>query len=117
MPVMTRITTTHAVADRNNRVASDEPRIRARSRTRQAGFRTRPCPDQRPSAALLQDFWSRTLQSSTLRRRRQEIAEAAHGLDDVDLELLADAADEHFDGVGIAVKILVVKVFDQFGTR
>ena len=29
MPVMSRITTTHAVADRNSRVASELPRIRA----------------------------------------------------------------------------------------
>ena len=48
---------------------------------------------------------------------REQIAEPAHGLDDVDAELLADAADEHLDGVGIAVEVLVVEMLDQFGAR
>src|SRR5215210_6347988 len=48
---------------------------------------------------------------------REEITETAHGLDDVDAELLADAADKHFDGVGIAVEVLVVEMLDQFGAR
>src|SRR5262245_14808378 len=50
-------------------------------------------------------------------RRAQQIAEAAHRLDAVDAELLADAADEHFDGVGIAIEVLVVEMLDQFRTR
>src|ERR1700730_9382063 len=50
-------------------------------------------------------------------RRRQQITEAAHGLDDLDAELLANAADEHLDGVGIAVEILIVEMLDQFGAR
>src|SRR4051812_46520125 len=59
----------------------------------------------------------KTLWSRAGRRRRQEIAEPTHGLDDIDVELLADTANEHFDGVGIAIKILVVEMFDQFGAR
>ena len=51
------------------------------------------------------------------RRRRQQIAEAAHGLDDVDIELLADAADEHLDRIGVAVEVLIVEMLDQFGAR
>src|ERR1700733_2323346 len=47
----------------------------------------------------------------------QQITEAAHRLNHIDAELLADAADEHFDGIGVAVKILIVKMLDQFGAR
>src|SRR5215471_17375364 len=50
-------------------------------------------------------------------RRAQEIAEPAHGLDDVDPELLADTADEHLDGVGVAIEVLVVEMLDQLGAR
>ena len=42
--------------------------------------------------------------------RIEKIAQAAHGLDDVEAELLAQPADEHLDGVRIAVEVLVVKV-------
>src|SRR6185295_7468723 len=49
--------------------------------------------------------------------RREQVAEPAHGLDHVDAELLADAADEHLDGVAVAIKVLIVKVLDQFGAR
>src|ERR1700728_2428815 len=47
--------------------------------------------------------------------RREQIAEAPHGLNHVNAELLADAADEDLDGVGVAVEILIVKMLDQFG--
>src|SRR5882762_6524255 len=47
----------------------------------------------------------------------EKVAEAAHGLDDLDAELLADAPDEDLDGVGIAVEVLVVEMLDQFGAR
>src|SRR5580700_11554002 len=47
--------------------------------------------------------------------RREQITETAHRLDYVDAELFADAADEHFDGVGIAVEILVVEMLDKLG--
>src|SRR5215216_2261572 len=49
--------------------------------------------------------------------RREEIAEAAHGLDNIDAELLAHAADKYFDGVGVAVEVLVVKMLDEFAAR
>src|SRR5215467_12193178 len=48
---------------------------------------------------------------------REQIPEAAHGLDDLDAELLADAPDEDLDGVGIAVEVLVVEMLDQLGAR
>src|SRR5579871_4915309 len=48
---------------------------------------------------------------------RQQISETAHGLDDVDVELLADTSHEHLDGVGVAVKILVVEMLDELGAR
>ena len=47
--------------------------------------------------------------------RSEEVAQPADGLDDIDVQLLADAANEHFDGVGIAVEILVVEMFNQLG--
>src|SRR5256885_11300741 len=50
-------------------------------------------------------------------RRGEKIAQAADGLDDLDAELLANAADEHLDGVGVAVEVLVVEVLDQLGAR
>src|ERR1700748_3290223 len=48
---------------------------------------------------------------------RQQISEAPDGLDDVDIQLFADAADEHLDGVGVAVEVLVVEMLDQLGAR
>src|SRR6516165_191457 len=78
MPVATRMTTVHAVADRNRRSASELARIGGRS---------------------------------------QEITEAAHGLDDLNAQLLADTADEHLNGIGIAVEVLVVEMLYQLGTR
>src|SRR5712691_1386803 len=59
----------------------------------------------------------RASELSRIARRREQIAEPAHGLDDVDAELLADAADENFDGVGIAVEILIVEMLDQLAAR
>src|ERR1700722_1040417 len=50
-------------------------------------------------------------------RRGEQIAEPAHGLDHVDAELLADAADEDLDGVRVAVEILVIEMLDQLGAR
>src|ERR1700722_13809590 len=47
--------------------------------------------------------------------RRQQITETAYGLDHIDAEFFADAPDEHFDGVGIAVEILVVEMLDKLG--
>jgi hypothetical protein len=48
-------------------------------------------------------------------RRGQAIAEPAHRFDAVSADLLAQPADEHLDGVRIAVEILIVEVLDQFG--
>src|SRR5215471_3413181 len=50
-------------------------------------------------------------------RGSEHIAEPAHGLDDVDAELLAHAADEDLDGVGVAVEILIVEMLDQLAAR
>src|SRR5580698_928327 len=47
----------------------------------------------------------------------QAVAQAAHGLDQIGVQLFAQPADEHFDGVGVAVEILVVKMLDQFAAR
>src|SRR5262252_10934408 len=47
----------------------------------------------------------------------EQIAEPAHGLDDIDAELFADAADEHLDGIGVAIEVLVVEMLDQFAAR
>src|ERR1700687_2395710 len=80
MPVMTRMTTAQAVAERKRRSASELARI-----------------------------------SVSCAGRSEQITEAAHGLDDFDAELLADAADEHLDGVAVAVEVLVVEMLDQFG--
>ena len=45
------------------------------------------------------------------------IAHAADGLQHIDAELLAQAADEDLDGVRVAVEILVVEMLDQLGAR
>ncbi len=49
--------------------------------------------------------------------RHEQIAEPAHGLDHLDVQLLAQPADEDLDGVGIAVEVLVVEMLDQLGAR
>jgi len=55
--------------------------------------------------------------ASAHRPGSQQITEAANGLNDLDAELLADTADKHLDGIGIAVEVLVVEMLDKFGTR
>src|SRR5687767_14562334 len=45
----------------------------------------------------------------------EAVAKSTDGGDHVGTQLLADAGDEDLDGVGIAVEILVVDVFDQLG--
>src|SRR5687767_14341800 len=45
----------------------------------------------------------------------EAVAKSTDGSDHVGTQLLADAGDEDLDGVGIAVEILVVDVFDQLG--
>src|SRR5579864_3426176 len=51
------------------------------------------------------------------RRIVETIAETAHGLNQVGVELLAQAADEHLDRIGIAIEILLIEMFDEFGAR
>src|SRR5918996_4351322 len=50
-------------------------------------------------------------------RRTDAVAESARRLDHVDAELPAQAADEHLDGVGIPVEVLVVQMLGQLGAR
>src|SRR5579862_6157803 len=50
-------------------------------------------------------------------RSDDPVAEPAHRLDDVDRQFLAQPPDEHLDGVGVAVEVLVVEVLDQLGAR
>src|SRR5262245_17813891 len=92
MPVSTRITTIQVVAEKNKRSASELARIG-------------PYPVTVALAGL-----ARILRS-------EQIPEPAHGLDHIDAELFPDAPDEHLDGVGVAVEILVVEMLDQFGAR
>src|SRR5215470_4439855 len=47
----------------------------------------------------------------------EQVTQPPHRLDHVDAELLANPSDEDLDGVGVAIKILVVKVLDQLRTR
>src|SRR5690242_17754129 len=54
---------------------------------------------------------------STRVGRREQISQAAHRLDDLDAQLLANAADEHFDRIRIAIEILIVKMFNQLRAR
>src|SRR3954463_7440437 len=55
------------------------------------------------------------MNASLCPRVLEAVAEAADGGDDVGAELLADAGDEHLDGVRIAVEILIVNMLDQLG--
>ncbi len=50
-------------------------------------------------------------------RRHDPVSEAADRLDQVGRHLLAEPPDEHLDGVGIAIEVLVIEVFDQLGPR
>ncbi len=60
----------------------------------------------------------RRMESLCFRSRRarclRNIAKAAHGLDHIDAELLAQPPDEDLDRVGIAIEILIIKMFHQF---
>src|SRR5258705_13805206 len=47
----------------------------------------------------------------------EQVTEASYRLDYVDPQLLANPSDEHLDGVGIAIKVLVVKMLDQLRAR
>src|SRR4029079_11237491 len=54
---------------------------------------------------------------SLIVRVREAVAEPADSLDEIDGKLLAQASDEHLDGVGVAVEILLVEMLDQLGAR
>src|SRR4029078_12751204 len=54
---------------------------------------------------------------SLIVRVREAVAEPADSLDEIDGELLAEAPDEHLDGIGVAVEILLVEMLDQLGAR
>src|SRR5690349_14833844 len=98
---MTRMITVQAVAERNSRTASELLRRRFAP---EAGL-------ERVKGKL------KTNAMSARVGRSQQIAEPADGLNDVDAELFTNASDEHFDGVRIAIEILIVQMLDQFGTR
>src|SRR3972149_11239096 len=57
------------------------------------------------------------IQLTRIRGGREQVAEAANGLNHVDAELLAQPADEDLDRVGGAVEILVVEMLDELGAR
>src|SRR4029079_17421989 len=57
------------------------------------------------------------MSSARAGRVAQAVAKSAHGLNDVDGDFLAQAPDEHLDGVRIAVEILLVEMLDKLGAR
>src|SRR5437660_1189699 len=98
---MTRMITVQAVADRNNRTASELLRRRF---VPEAGLeRAKGKPKTNAMSARV--------------GRSQQIAEPAYGLNDINAELFTDAPDEDFDGVRIAVEILVVQMLNQLRPR
>src|SRR3954447_20988618 len=48
-------------------------------------------------------------------RNFETIAKAAHRLDQIGIELLAQTPDEHLYCIRVAIEILIVKMLDQFG--
>src|SRR6185436_1396509 len=47
----------------------------------------------------------------------QQVTQPPYRLNHVNAELLANPSDEDLDGVGIAIKVLVVEMLDQLGAR
>src|SRR5688572_23523244 len=47
----------------------------------------------------------------------EAVAKSADGVDEVGTELLANARDEHLDGVRVTIEILIVDMLDQLGAR
>src|SRR5438105_7972648 len=99
---MARITTSQAVADRNSRLASELAGIGMIPEARGGGMASAVMTGPRSvsSRASSQDPSKAPLCARCL-RRGHEIAETTDGLDDVHVELLADAADEDFNRVGV----------------
>src|SRR6266545_7144653 len=48
-------------------------------------------------------------------RVREAVAEPADSLDEIDGKLLAQAPDEHLDGIRVPVEILLVEMLDKLG--
>src|SRR5688572_33376888 len=46
---------------------------------------------------------------------REPVAETADGLDHFRRNLLPEATDEHLDGVGVAIEVLLVEMLDELG--
>ena len=73
---------------------------------------------------LFRKLWKRCQNRQFIYARRpfrrhgvDHVAQAAHGLHHIDAELLAQASDEDFDRVRIAIEILVVKMLDDLAAR
>src|SRR4051794_11413246 len=98
-PAMSKIARLQAADDTNTRVAIDcrwRREWRGKTNTRSALAEARAC---------------------RAGRRLEDVAEAAHGLDHVHPELAAKPADEHLDGVGIPVEVLVVEMLHDLRAR
>src|SRR5690348_15938211 len=52
-----------------------------------------------------------------VRRIVETVTQTTHSLDEIGVEFLAQAADENLDRVGVAIEVLIVEMFDQFGSR
>src|SRR5690606_10767357 len=80
-------------------------------------------PRRRAVAAGGFDYRRRAAARSALvaARDREAVVAAAHGLDRLEgplgVELLAQAADEDFQHVGVAVEVLLVDVLGEVGLR
>jgi hypothetical protein len=48
---------------------------------------------------------------------REPVSQAANGLDHIGRDLFAQPSNEDFDGIGVAVEILFVKMLYQLGAR
>src|SRR5690349_7425141 len=60
---------------------------------------------------------SRNARELVLIAFRVPVTQAANGLYHIGWDLFAQAADEHLDGVGVAVEVLFIKVLDQLVAR
>jgi len=50
-------------------------------------------------------------------RSLEAVSKAAYRLNQVRVELLAEASDEHFDRVRIAIEVLIIEMLHEFRTR
>src|SRR5690242_9923288 len=94
-------------AARSNRNASTTAAITSAARLQPSANSTnRRTSDGRMSPPRSIRAVSRGVGLLLLLRAGEPVAEAADGLDAVGADLLAHPADEHLDGVGIAVEVL-----------